>query len=90
METALTPIQRACRACGSASALASAIGKSPQFVSQLVQGSRPVPAEHCPAIERATNRAVRCEELRPDVDWGYLREQSAPVSNFGALSEQET
>ncbi len=30
-----------------------------------------VPAEHCPAIERATG--VRCEELRPDVAWSVLR-----------------
>lgn len=30
-----------------------------------------VPAEHCPAIERATG--VRCEELRPDVPWEVLR-----------------
>lgn len=32
-----------------------------------------VPAEHCPAIERATGGAVRCEDLRPDVDWAVLR-----------------
>lgn len=32
-----------------------------------------VPAEYCPAIEKATNGTVRCEDLRPDVDWGYLR-----------------
>lgn len=32
-----------------------------------------VPAERCPVIERATNGAVTCEDLRPDVDWGYLR-----------------
>lgn len=34
-----------------------------------------VPAEHCPAIERATGGAVRCEDLRPDVDWAVLRGQ---------------
>jgi DNA-binding transcriptional regulator YdaS (Cro superfamily) len=48
---------------------------------------RRVPAEHCPAIERATRaRAaagddtsliVTCEELRPDVLWSVLREQAA-------------
>lgn len=32
-----------------------------------------VPAEYCPAIEKATQGAVRCEDLRPDVDWAYLR-----------------
>jgi len=32
-----------------------------------------VPAERCPAIERATGGAVTCEELRPDVDWQFIR-----------------
>jgi DNA-binding transcriptional regulator YdaS (Cro superfamily) len=32
-----------------------------------------VPVEHCPRIERLTAGAVRCEEMRPEVDWGYLR-----------------
>ena len=32
-----------------------------------------VPAEYCPLIEKATAGAVRCEDLRPDVDWAYLR-----------------
>lgn len=34
---------------------------------------RRVPAEYCPAIERETG--VRCERLRPDVDWAFLRQQ---------------
>lgn len=76
MHTKLTAIQSACAAAGSASALASVLGKSPQFISQLVKGGRRVPAELCPAIERATG--VRCEELRPDVEWSVLREHSTP------------
>jgi DNA-binding transcriptional regulator YdaS (Cro superfamily) len=35
-----------------------------------------VPAEHCPSIERATQGAVRCEQLRPDVEWFVLRMQA--------------
>ena len=31
------------------------------------------PAEYCPAIERATAGQVRCEDLRPDVEWSVLR-----------------
>lgn len=85
METSLTPIQRACKACGSASALALAIGKTPQFVSQMVAGNRPVPADLCPLIERATGAAVRCEELRPDVAWDVLR--AGPASAHGDLDE---
>lgn len=36
-----------------------------------------VPAEVCPEIERVTKGAVRCEELRPDIAWGVLREKAA-------------
>jgi len=54
--------------------LAKAIGVKPVSISQWASGVRKVPANHCPAIERATNGAVRCEDLRPDVDWAYLRE----------------
>ena len=32
-----------------------------------------VPAERCPQIEQATTGMVRCEDLRPDVQWGVLR-----------------
>lgn len=41
-----------------------------------------VPAEYCPAIERETRargEVVRCEDLRPDIPWGILREQAAPA-----------
>lgn len=80
MENPPTPIQRACKACGSATALALALHKSPQFVSQLVRGERPVPAELCPLIEQATRGTldvVTCEQLRPDVAWSVLRAQAA-------------
>ena len=65
-------LQRAIDVCGGQAALASAIGLTQAYVWNWVH-RRSVPAEHCPAIERATRRAVRCEALRPDVDWGYLR-----------------
>lgn len=53
--------------------LAAALGIAPSVVSQWKNGVRQVPAEHCPSVEKATNGAVRCEDLRPDVDWAYLR-----------------
>lgn len=67
------PITRACRIVGGASQLARSLRVSPPSVSQWISGRRQVPAERCPAIERATGGAVTCEELRPDVDWAYLR-----------------
>jgi len=65
-------LEHAIRLLGSQKALADAIGVSPKTVWAWVN-RKAVPAEHCPAIERATNGAVRCEDLRPDVDWAYLR-----------------
>ena len=70
-------LQRAVELCGGQSALASAIGLSQSHVWNWLARER-VPAEHCPAIERATLRKVRCEELRPDVDWACLREMARP------------
>lgn len=32
------------------------------------------------AIERESDRQVRCEEIRPDVDWAYLRNHSRAAS----------
>ncbi|WP_295379606.1 YdaS family helix-turn-helix protein [uncultured Pseudacidovorax sp.] len=45
---------------------------------------RRVPAERCPAIERATAGQVTCEEMRPDVPWDVLRMQAAPLSEAQA------
>jgi DNA-binding transcriptional regulator YdaS (Cro superfamily) len=52
-------------------AFASRVGVRYQVVQQWLQNG--VPAEHCPVIERVTNRQVRCEDLNPKVDWGFLR-----------------
>lgn len=65
-------LKRAVTICGGQSALASAIGVSQSHVwNWLSRGN--VPAEKCPSIERATERKVTCEQLRPDVDWAYIR-----------------
>jgi len=53
--------------------LAKRISVAPSLVSQWKNGTRQVPAERCVDIERATSGTVRCEDLRPDVDWAYLR-----------------
>lgn len=52
---------------------ARAINVSDALLYQWLNEIRPIAAQHCPSIERATNGAVRCEVLRPDVDWAYLR-----------------
>lgn len=62
---------------GAVNELAAAIGVLPEMVSQWKTGARQVPAERCPDIEAATQGAVTCEELRPDVNWAVLRETKA-------------
>ncbi len=81
-------LRRAADALGGQAALASACGYADRrHVWPWFNTERRVPAEHCPAIERATRCAaaergdpsliVLCEELRHDVAWGVLREQAA-------------
>jgi DNA-binding transcriptional regulator YdaS (Cro superfamily) len=60
---------------GASARLARAIGVSSVTVSHWVSGHKQVPAERCLAVEAATSGTVRCEELRPDIQWGVLRER---------------
>ena len=50
---------------------AKRLAVSPQAVFFWRTGQRKIPADRCPDIERLTG--VRCEALRPDVAWGFLR-----------------
>jgi DNA-binding transcriptional regulator YdaS (Cro superfamily) len=69
--------------------MARALSITPGAVNQWCRGLREVPAERCPDIERLTREAaaakfdqtliVTCEQLRPDVAWGVLREQTEPA-----------
>lgn len=72
-------LRRAAELLGGQAAVALACGfPDRRHVWPWFNTDRRVPAEHCPAIERATAGAVRCEELRPDVQWGVLREPVTP------------
>jgi DNA-binding transcriptional regulator YdaS (Cro superfamily) len=59
----------------SASKLARAVGVSPQFMSQLRVGWRRCPCGLAIDVEKATKGLVRCEDLVPEIDWGYLRKR---------------
>ena len=69
----MTHIRHAVETVGGAKKLAYKIGVPVQSVYFWLSGARRIPADYCPAIERETERAVRCEQLRPDVDWSVLR-----------------
>lgn len=53
--------------------LADRLGITQGAVWQWLAGRKPVSAESCIAIERVTEGEVRCEDLRPDIDWAVLR-----------------
>jgi len=67
------PLAKAITLVGSMAGLARYLGVSKGAVFQWGMPGRQVPAAHCPEIERLTGGAVRCEDLRPDVEWGVLR-----------------
>jgi DNA-binding transcriptional regulator YdaS (Cro superfamily) len=74
MDTSPTPadaLKRACDKVGSQTALARALNRTKAAVSRWLKDG--VPAEVCPDIEELTS--VRCEELRPDVNWSVLRQK---------------
>ena len=67
----MNALDKAIEVVGGTTALAKRIGVHPNVVTNWkVRG---VPVEQCPAIEKATDRRVLCEELNNKVDWGYLR-----------------
>ena len=71
-------LDKAVSIIGSMQALADELGVTKGAVGQWKMDGRRIPAEHCPAIERLAAGQVRCEHLRPDVDWAYLRTPAAP------------
>jgi DNA-binding transcriptional regulator YdaS (Cro superfamily) len=75
------PIDKAAQILGTQSKLAAKLGVSRAAVGQWRLPGRQVPAEHCPTIEHLTEGRVRCEELRPDVDWAYLRRKECCREN---------
>jgi DNA-binding transcriptional regulator YdaS (Cro superfamily) len=57
--------------------LAAALKVYPSFISKIANGTKRVPLEQCVPIEQFTEQQVTCEEMRPDVDWAYLRNSNA-------------
>lgn len=59
---------------------ALACGTTLNYLRKVLSRKHFVPdAALCVAIERESGGAVRCEDLRPDVDWRFLRRTDCPV-----------
>jgi DNA-binding transcriptional regulator YdaS (Cro superfamily) len=63
-------IRRAVEAAGGLTSLGRMIGCSTNRVWNWTATGRP-PIKFCPKIEAATG--VPCEDLRPDINWAYMR-----------------
>ncbi|MBE5252954.1 transcriptional regulator [Kosakonia cowanii] len=74
-------LKQACSRVGGQASMARCLGVSSPTINQWVKGIRQIPAERCPEIEKATNGVVTCEELRPDVNWSYLRRSTDHKTN---------
>ena len=85
----MNPIKDAITLVGSVTEFARLLGVTPQAVCFWRDGKRQIPADKCPLIERVTNDLVTCERLRPDVEWGYIRD-SAKVKASSVQAATET
>lgn len=74
-----TPLEQAIKMLGSTSALARGLGIKPWAVSKWNK-NRP-PQERCLAIEELTAGKITAEQLRPDVNWEYVRNQEKELKN---------
>jgi DNA-binding transcriptional regulator YdaS (Cro superfamily) len=57
--------------------LARAIGRHPSYFSRQLAGDRAFTENDCIEIEKYTAGQVRCEDIKPGVDWAYLRQTHA-------------
>lgn len=78
---------------GTAAKLASAIGVSPSYLSQMASGASPISPERCVAIERATKGVVTRKDLRPD-DWQKIwpelaRRRNGKVDRLAASDDAQ-
>lgn len=89
----LESISRAIDICGvGVGGFAALIGARQSAVSnwrsRLQSGEQSaIPVEWCPAIERATNGAVTCEQLNPAFDWAYLRGTAAAHDQIKSVED---
>lgn len=63
---------------------AALCGTTRGHLTNIAYGQKPCAEKLAIAIERESHGAVRCEDLRPDVDWAYLRGTDCPMSKEAA------
>lgn len=51
----------------------TACGTSEGYLRKAISTDQRIGTSLCIAIDRASEGAISCEDLRPDVNWDYLR-----------------
>lgn len=51
----------------------SACGTTEGYLRKAISKGQRLSADLCIKIDRESKAAVRCEDLRPDADWAYIR-----------------
>ena len=58
---------------GRAKTLANGVGSTVAYIRHLAAGRKRCGESLAIEIEKFTSGDIRCEDLRPDIDWAYLR-----------------
>ena len=74
----MNAITEAINGAGGPAKVSRACGVSVQAVCFWRDGLRTLPADQCITLEKLNHGRIRCEDLRPDVDWAYLRTIQSP------------
>jgi DNA-binding transcriptional regulator YdaS (Cro superfamily) len=62
-------------------AFAAKVGTSVAYLWQIAYKQRRCVESLAIEIEKASNRAVRIEDLSPDVDWAYVRNSAQSIAD---------
>jgi DNA-binding transcriptional regulator YdaS (Cro superfamily) len=54
-------------------AFCTACGTTERYLRKAISAKQQLGAHLCINIDRESRGVVRCEDLRPDIDWAYLR-----------------
>lgn len=57
------------------------------YLRKAISVGQRIKAETCILIERESGAVVKCEHVRPDVDWATVRRGNPPVESPHASSE---
>lgn len=66
---------------------AESCGTSEGYLRKAVSINQKLGSDLCILLERESGGVIKCEDLRPDVDWAYLRSTATPIDPSIAEAE---